>query len=235
MKILRKINIFFKQPKVFCVGMNKTGTTTMSKVFRMLNYRVAPQIKQEIAIGDLRMKNNYQKIKSFCWKYNFFQDLPFSQGDFYQTIDKIYPSSKFILTIRDPEKWFDSFCNFHLIYYRKMGFNLKNISEVKEEHMRKFNWIKEGYYYDYTKNFWINEQINNQLFYNWKLLYNKNHYINVYQKRNKQIQDYFQERKKDLLIFDVSKNYDVSKILDFLEIKNSLNFRMPHELQSKYK
>jgi hypothetical protein len=167
MKFLKRINIFVSKPKVFCIGMNKTGTTTMTKVFKKLNYRVAPQIKQEINIGDIKIKNNHQRIKKFCWKYNFFQDLPFSQGDIYQSIDKIYPKSKFILTIRDPNKWFDSLCNFHLIYFRKMGFNFKNINEVKEEHMRKFNWIKEGYYYEYTKNFWITEQKNNRISYNW--------------------------------------------------------------------
>jgi len=235
MKFLKRINIFVSKPKVFCIGMNKTGTTTMTKVFKKLNYRVAPQIKQEINIGDIKIKNNHQRIKKFCWKYNFFQDLPFSQGDIYQSIDKIYPKSKFILTIRDPNKWFDSLCNFHLIYFRKMGFNFKNINEVKEEHMRKFNWIKEGYYYEYTKNFWINEQKNNRISYNWGLLYNKDHYIQVYEKRNKQIKDYFEKRKKDLLIFDVNKNYNISKILDFLEMKKDLNFQMPHELKSKYK
>ena len=116
-----------------------------------------------------------------------------------------------------------------------MGFNFKNINEVKEEHMRKFNWIKAGYYYEYTKNFWITELKDNQKSYNWGLLYNKDHYINVYEKRNKQIQDYFEHRKKDLLIFNVSENYNISKILDFLELKNNLNFEIPHELKSKYK
>ena len=75
----------------------------------------------------------------------------------------------------------------------------------------------------------------NQITYNWGLLYDKDHYINVYEKRNKQIQDYFEHRKKDLLIFNVSENYNISKILDFLEMKNNLNFEIPHELKSKYK
>ena len=235
MKFFKRINIFICKPKVFCIGMNKTGTTTMTKIFKKLNFRVAPQIKQEINIGDIEIRNNHQKIKSFCWKYNFFQDLPFSQGDIYKTIDKIYPNSTFILTIRDSNKWFESLCNFHLIYFKKMGFDFQNINEVKEEHMKKFNWIKEGYYYEYTKNFWITELKKNQLSFNWNLLYNKDHYISVYEKRNKQIKDYFEKRKKNLLIFDVSKNYDIIEILDFLEMKEELNFQIPHELKSDYR
>ena len=73
MKFLKRINILLSKPKVFCIGMNKTGTTTMTKVFKKLNYRVSPQIKQEINIGDIEMKNNHKRIKEFCWKYNFFK------------------------------------------------------------------------------------------------------------------------------------------------------------------
>ena len=112
MKFLKRINIYLHKPKVFCIGMNKTGTTTMLKTFKKLNFRTAPQIKQEQDIGDINSSNQHAKIKKFCWKYNFFQDLPFSQGDFYQKIDQIFPKSKYILTVRDSEKWFKSLCNF---------------------------------------------------------------------------------------------------------------------------
>ena len=50
MKFLKRINIFLYKPKVFCIGMNKTGTTTMLKTFKKLNFRTAPQIKQEQVI-----------------------------------------------------------------------------------------------------------------------------------------------------------------------------------------
>ena len=234
MKFLKRINIFINKPKVFCVGMNKTGTTTMLKIFKKLNFRVAPQIKQALDIGEIKSKDENQKIKKFCQRYNFFQDLPFSQGDFYKTINQIFPRSKYILTTRDSDKWFKSLCNFHLIYFKKMGFNFKDITEVKKEHLKKFDWIKEGFYYDYTKNFWISEIKDNQLIYNWNLLYNKDHYIHVYEKRNKEIEDYFQKKKEDLLIFNVSENTDILKILNFLKMKKHLNFEIPHELKSNY-
>ena len=231
MKFIKRLNNFVNKPKVFCIGMNKTGTSTMTKIFKNLNFRVAPQVKQEKIIGDIKCKNEIFLIKKFCWKYNFFQDLPFSQGNFYQTIDELFPKSKFILTIRDSNKWFDSLCNFHLIYFRKMGFDFKNINEVNEENLKKFNWIKEGYYYDYTKNFWISEVKNNKIFYNWNLLYDKKHYINVYEKRNEEIIDYFKRRTEDLLIFNVNENQNILKILNFLNMSDKLNFILPHELK----
>lgn len=234
MKFLKRINTFLHKPKVFCIGMNKTGTTTMLKTFKKLNFRAAPQIKQEQDIGDINSSNQHLKIKKFCWKYNFFQDLPFSQGNFYQEIDQIFPKSKYILTVRDSEKWFESLCNFHLICFRNMGLNFKNISEVKKEHIKKFNWIKEGYYYNYTKKFWISEFKNDQVIHDWNLLYNKDHYIYVYEKRNKEIQRYFQKKKEDLLIFNVNENKDILKILDFLNMSKDLNFDLPYELKSNY-
>ena len=116
-----------------------------------------------------------------------------------------------------------------------MGLDFENINQVKEKDLKKFNWIREGYYYDYTKNFWISEIKNNQISYNWSLLYDKEHYISVYEKRNKEIIDYFKKRTEDLLIFDVNENKDVFKILNFLSMNSKLNFALPHELKSNYK
>ena len=104
----------------------------------------------------------------------------------------------------------------------------------KKEHIKKFNWIKEGYYYNYTKKFWISEFKDNKVIYNWNLLYNKDHYISVYEKRNKEIQRYFQRKEKDLLIFNVSENKDILKILNFLNMSKNLNFDLPYELKSNY-
>ena len=32
-----------------------------------------------------------------------------------------------------------------------MGYDFKDIKQVKEEHIKQFDWIKKGYYYEYTK------------------------------------------------------------------------------------
>ena len=57
MKFIKRLNIFLNKPKVFCIGMNKTGTSTMTKIFKELNFRVAPQIKQEKKIGEIKSQN----------------------------------------------------------------------------------------------------------------------------------------------------------------------------------
>ena len=122
---------------------------------------------------------------------------------------------------------------------KKIAHRLKaEISLFKYNEENQFDFLKKEpvsiAYYDYTKKFWITEIKDNQLIYNWDLLYNKDHYIHVYEKRNKEIEDYFQKKKEDLLIFNVSENTDILKILNFIKMKKHLNFDVPHELKSNY-
>ena len=79
MKFLKRIRIFLGKPKVFCIGMNKTGTTTMSKIFKNLNFRVAPQIKQEEVIGDINFNNEEYKIKKFSYSWNYSDKLQYDK------------------------------------------------------------------------------------------------------------------------------------------------------------
>lgn len=39
---------FSKKQKVFCIDRNKTGTTSMAKLFGQLGYKVAPQLPAEL-------------------------------------------------------------------------------------------------------------------------------------------------------------------------------------------
>ncbi len=59
------------------------------------------------------------------------------------------------------------------------------------------------------------------------LLYNKEHYINLYKQRRDLIIKYFQKRPKDLLILDITKEKDISKITNFLELPEFINFTFP--------
>ena len=48
-KLLRNLKkIFYKKtPKIFGIGANKTGSSSLTAVFKKLNYVVASQVKQE--------------------------------------------------------------------------------------------------------------------------------------------------------------------------------------------
>ncbi|WP_025771914.1 sulfotransferase family protein [Thioalkalivibrio sp. HK1] len=91
------------EEKVFCIGFHKTGTTSLAEALRTLGYRVTgpngahdPQIRNNV----LRLVDELVPL------YDAFQDNPWPIV--YLELDKRYPGSKFILTVRDPESWIES-------------------------------------------------------------------------------------------------------------------------------
>lgn len=103
--------------KIFCIGYNKTGTTSLSEFMRVNNISVAPQLPFEYNLESYFYKNYstfVQMIKEDYFDYTFFQDVPFSLPEFYKIMDKEFENSKFILTIRDDEDvWYNSLIKFY--------------------------------------------------------------------------------------------------------------------------
>ena len=92
--------------KVFCIGFHKTGTTTMMHVLTELGYRVTGPNgvdSKNLAriLGPLTV--------ALSGRYDAFQDNPWPLV--YREMDALHPGSKFILTIRDEQKWYNSFGN----------------------------------------------------------------------------------------------------------------------------
>ena len=67
---------------------------------------------------------------------------------------------------------------------------------------------------------------------NWELLYDENHYISLYEKRNQEIIDFFTQ-KSNLLTIDISKEKDDFKIRDFLDLKEKTPKKIPHLNRTK--
>jgi hypothetical protein len=97
--------------KVFGLGFQKTGTSSLQKALRILDYRVhgwfgvngprQPRIGEPITKAAL-LEVALQKAEG----YDAFADNPWCL--LYRDFDRLYPGSKFILTIRDAEAWFES-------------------------------------------------------------------------------------------------------------------------------
>lgn len=92
-----------EKAKVFCVGFQKTGTTSMGAALEILGYRVTggnwardPEVAR-VAL---------QRALETAPLYDAFQDNPWPL--LYQEMDKAFPGSKFIMTIRPPEQWIKS-------------------------------------------------------------------------------------------------------------------------------
>jgi hypothetical protein len=97
-------------PKVFCVGMFKTGTTSMGRALEILGYHTlnGPWWPNGIMLADPwyerpeEWKRYDAVIRSQAEKYDAFQDYPWMYC--FKECDRWFPGSKFILTLRDPDQ-----------------------------------------------------------------------------------------------------------------------------------
>ena len=88
--------------KIFGTGLSRTGTTSLTKALQCLGVfgiHHAPFLFPKIMES--------RDILNGISEYDAFIDSPFSY--FYESLDKIYPNSKFIHTTRAPEDWIKSF------------------------------------------------------------------------------------------------------------------------------
>jgi len=92
-------------PKVFGIGLNKTGTTTLGECGKILGYRCTSC--DRALLKEVVLKNDFTLIKNTVDQFDLFEDWPWPL--IYRELDQMYPGSKFILTTRKSEDvWIDS-------------------------------------------------------------------------------------------------------------------------------
>jgi len=92
--------------KVFCVGFQKTSTTSLGLALDFLGYKVCGYnpFRGFAGKGDFDLKSFENLVYELSEQYNAFKDTPWPL--FYKEMDEKYPESKFILVVRDTDKWF---------------------------------------------------------------------------------------------------------------------------------
>lgn len=89
--------------KVFCIGFHKTGTTSLTVALRALGYRVTgPNGIDDPDIASNVLPMAYALVE----QYDAFQDNPWPI--IYRDLDRQYPGSRFILTLRNTDSWMTS-------------------------------------------------------------------------------------------------------------------------------
>jgi hypothetical protein len=89
--------------KLFCIGFHKTGTTSMEKALTLLGYRVTGP--NGVRDPDIAGKV-YEMAYALAEQYDAFADNPWPL--LYREMDRRYPGSKFILTVRPADAWIRS-------------------------------------------------------------------------------------------------------------------------------
>ncbi|MEX1062674.1 MAG: sulfotransferase, partial [Balneolaceae bacterium] len=110
-------------------------------------------------------------------QYDAFEDTPWFI--FYRELLKAFPRGRFILTVRDSEKWYKSMTKHFGGYDRE-----------------SFRWIYEGY---------------------GDPLDNKKLYISKYRQHNRDVQNYFREKDKDLLVMSMPQDFNWEILCGYLE------------------
>lgn len=206
---------FISEKKVFCVGRNKTGTTSLGAALEILGLKVAPQYFGERLL-DAWVKRNFAPIIELCRSAEAFQDIPFSLDYTYVVCDAFFPDSKFILTVRsDSETWYNSVVRFHS---KLLGTHGAPIAED----LRKFGHIRPGWLLKEEKCVYGVDEAQ---------LYDKRIYINNYEEHNRRVKEYFRYRPEDLLVLNVAEPDAMKRLCGFLGLEHR-GEKMPRLMSS---
>ena len=174
-----------KKQRIFCLSMQRTGTTSVGKFFRDFGFRWAgwPADQQNDWSGSW-YEGDFEKIFSspaFKWA-NAFEDSPWFLPDFYKVLFSRFPNSKFIILTRDPDAWFQSMLN------HSQG------SVVGRTRIHCKVYRRELEYFDLLHSNAIDEEIENHRGSKktMKLIGHAKHYKDVYRLHNTEVQDFFQ-------------------------------------------
>ena len=186
--------------KIFCIGRNKTGTTSLAKALKDLGVIVAEQRPAELLIHDWS-KRDFRRIFRFCHTAQAFQDIPFSLPYTFQALDLRFPGSKFILSMRkSPEQWYNSLINFHA---KKFGCG----RVPSYDNLKNANYIYRSWMLEVNRAVYQTPDDD---------LYNREILINHYNFHNQSVMEYFRHRSDDLLVINMAENSDYAKFCEFI-------------------
>jgi Sulfotransferase domain len=171
--------------RIFGVGLHKTATTSLHEALKILGFDSlhwgtgeAPLIWYEMnALGRSKTLEQWYALS----------DLPIPL--LYKKLDKAYPGSKFILTVRNETDW------------------LLSVSRL---------WDRR---YNHTRHLWDVYPISNQLhtaLYGRKD-FDAQTFLERYRWHNKEVRKYFRSRPDDLLVLDMDQTHSWKPLCTFLD------------------
>ena len=145
----RKLRI--NSPKIFAVGLSKTGTTSLTSALETLGYKAVHYP------GFSHVEGKCEIHPKILMEYDAFTDTPVAAS--YPQLDQSFPGSKFILTTRDEESWlrsckrhfwkgrFDNRRNankLHIKLYGHTYFQKEDFHENHERHVEEVENVFRG-------------------------------------------------------------------------------------------
>jgi len=100
-----------REPKVFCISIQRTATTSVGRFFADHGHRVATwDVSRCNAWTDAWHRGDYEAIfRSTAFRtHQVFEDDPWWCGTFYRVLFHRFPDARFVLLERDASRWFES-------------------------------------------------------------------------------------------------------------------------------
>lgn len=203
--------------KIFIIGYNKTGTTSIKKLFRRWGFNVGSEVIGHLLTEDWLSRGETDRIFRFCEMAQVFQDKPFSTDGMYAPLAERFPDAKFILTVRDhADQWYESWIRYLASKVSKDGQSPPTLDELKQSK----NFIYRGYLHDSDVLQWGEEN-----------LYKPEVFKIRYNAHIAAVRDYFKDRPDRFIEINVSQQQDYQRLVDFLGIKTTIR-QFPHENKS---
>ena len=172
-----------KHRKVFGLGLSKTGTSSLTEALnavgvRSVHYPCDERTYEQLRAGDYRL--------SVMEEFQGATDI--SVAPFYAQLDRAFPGSRFVLTVREPEAWLRS-CETH---WRLMMSWWHNFPRFK-----KFHEFVGACAYGTVE-------------------FSRERFRFVYETHARNVREYFKDRPADLLVMDICGGEGWEKLCPFL-------------------
>jgi hypothetical protein len=172
-------------PKVFGIGLSRTGTLSLTRALSTLGWKAA---HYDVALRAVRVAGDrVVPDHDLISQWDALADIPMAA--IYDQLDRRYPGSKFVLTVRERSAWLES-CERHLArdpsrYARKHGLDLAAI------------WALQKQVYGETG-------------------FSRERFSAVYDRHVAGVLAYFRDRGPDLLVIDICSGAGWAPLCAFL-------------------
>ncbi|MBD2090787.1 hypothetical protein H6F67_13080 [Microcoleus sp. FACHB-1515] len=175
--------------KVFGIGLSRTGTKSLTSALYALGVNAVHYPDDETTLRELAAGNhNFSLLQ----KYDGITDITVSV--FYPQLDKLFPDSKFILTVRDKEAWLKSM---EQHWSGRPAFaDVDENGFGKETHMQIRRLLRATVYGCYE--------------------FNRDRMSYVFDQHIKNVTEYFKDRPDSLLVLDICGGEGWEELCAFL-------------------
>lgn len=130
--------------KVFGIGLNKTGTTTLAECLKYFGYR---HTSSNLELTRLVARQDLDPVFRFAEAYDSFEDWPWPL--IYRELDVRFPGSRFVLTTRSsPDVWLHSLKKHALLTgpteFREIAYGFATPDGHDAEHIRRYEQHNAG-------------------------------------------------------------------------------------------